>query len=251
VKDIDLSAMFTAEPAFVGHAGFGLFTASHILWIVLSCAMVCVVVAAYRSLPEGTQAHGARHKLLLACSITALAFLVSQDALIVAQPTPFAPNWWPLHICNMSAYAAFGYALKPNRFCGNLLYAFGIIGGLLGILFPAWNYCPALCWATIGGFVQHAMPLAVAVSLLSTGDFRPKRRDMWMPMAFLLVYALLIMPFNAAFGANFAFLSHPVLGTPLEWAAVQFGNPGYQIPYAAIILAIVAALYVPWRNSRC
>lgn len=77
----------------------------------------------------------ARRTMLLVVAGIPLVLLVSQDV-IMAQAGVFGAQWWPLHSCNICEYLAFVYALRPNRFCGEVIFTLGIVGAACALLFP-------------------------------------------------------------------------------------------------------------------
>jgi hypothetical protein len=133
--------------------------------------------------------------------------------------------------------------MRPSESLSLAVAGLALPSGLLALAFPGWYYCPMLTWASICGFVGHANLVAFALSLILSGDVKPRLRNAWVPLAYLACYLAVIFPFNRAFDTNFAFINWPIAGTPLVAMEKAFGNPGYLAPYLALMMLIISGLF--------
>ena len=237
-----MHSFFTAEPLMWSGPGFDVFGPAHLAWLVVCAALVFSLVWAYARLPEGLEPKGPRRTMLLVVGIIPIALRVTHDGLSVAAGV-YTPIWWPLHLCNLCELLCLTYALRPGRALGNVVFSLTTLGSTLALLFPGWSYCPPLTYASLCGFLGHALMLAFALMIVVGRDVRPGMRDVWQPVVALVAYACAIYPFNKAFGTNFAFLSKPANNSPLVAMAEAFGNPGYLVPYAVCVLLVMLAQF--------
>lgn len=234
---------FTPAPLMLAGPGFSLFGPEHIAWLIYAAALVIVLIVIYRRLPEGIELGSRRRTAMLVVAGVPLVLLVSQDVLM-ARAGVFSAAWWPLHSCNVCEYLALVYAIRPNRFCGEVLFTLGTVGAIAALLFPGWTYCPPLTWPVVCGFTEHALIMAFILMIVVGGDFRPHLRDIWMTILFTAAYAFFAYWFNTAFGTNFMFVNTPSEGSPLVLWEQMFGYPGYLVPYAALVLVIWVDLHL-------
>jgi len=82
--------------------------------------------------------------------------------------------------------------------------------------------------------------------LITSGNLRPNFRGLWRPVLFLVVIIPPIFALNRAIGTNFFFLNAGSEGSPLEILIDIFGNPGFILPYAGIIVVMWVIIYAPW-----
>lgn len=237
---------FTAQPYMVGGPGFGVFSLVHFAYLGYSIALIAVLVHVYGGLREGVGWGTPRRTMLLVVAGIPLLLLISQDA-IMSSAGVFGAQWWPLHSCNICEYLGLIYALRPNKFSGEVLFTLGIVGALLAIVFPNWWYCPGWSWPVVCGFTEHSCIIAFILMQAFAGDFKPRMRDIWQTVAFLAVYAPIAYWFNKAHDTNFLFVNTPSPGSPMVPAAEVFGNPGYLLPFALVILAAFFGIHALWN----
>jgi len=244
---------FTAQPYMGGVDEMGIFTPAHLVWLTYSLALIIVLVRVYAHQRPGTELGSPRRTMMLIVATVPPVLLISQDCIMISAGM-FNPNWWPLHACNLCEYLGLVYALRPNRFSGEVLFTLGIGGAAAALLFPNWYYCPAWSWPVLCGFTEHSLIITFIAMQMHARDFVPRLRDIWMPALFVGIYAPAAYAFNARFGTNFAFVTTPSPGSPLETMAGVFGIPGYIIPYTLTVFAIWTVMYVFWgawmRRSR-
>lgn len=236
---------FTAQPFMVGGEGFPLFGLAHIFYLVYGICLIAFLVYVYAGLPEGLRWSSPRRTMLLVVAGVPIVLLLSQD-IIMFRAGVFGVQWWPLHSCNICEFLALIYAVKPNRFCGEVLFTLGIVGALAALLFPNWSYCPPWSWPVLCGFTEHSLIIGFVVMQLFGGDLKPDRRSIWKPLVLLCVYSPLAYAFNRSFGTNFFFVNAPAEGSPMVAVADVFGNPGYLVPFAVVLIASWFGLYALW-----
>ena len=143
------------------------------------------------------------------------------------------------------------YALRPNPWAGELLFAVSLPGAAMALLFPGWSILPPGSFLTIHSFTFHMLLCLIPMLLLSTGEVRPDPRRLWFCAVFLVGTAIPIWLLDRRWGTNFYFLSYPGVGNPLVWFEEWFGNPGYQIGLPVCAAVLWAVQYgIVWLTRR-
>ena len=243
-----LGWFFRPEPVWYHHweGGFALFGAEHLACLAAAAALVAALLRRYRHLD-------ARRRLvqLRAMAGTAVGLVVSKDLVYVALGL-FEPLFWPLHICNLCEFVALAYAVAPHsafgRRMGDVLFCWGITGGLGALLFPGWSYyTPAFCYASVCGFAEHALILSCALCPLSGGDYAPRPRRVWFVVLVSAALGLLFRQVNPLWGTNFFFVTDPVSeGGPFPWLVATFGDEGFLVAYLVGATGTWSACYAVW-----
>lgn len=211
---------------------------------------MAILVVVYCHLRPGTAWGSPRRTLLLVIAALVVSLKISEISLMVARDV-YNVYWWPLHPCNICGLLLLVYALRPNHFTGEVLYALGIPGAIAGLLFADWiKRCAVLSWFCLCGFTEHSLIVAFMLMLLIGRDFIPDMRRMWQPIAFVAACVPPIYLFNLHFGTNYWFVNRPSPGSPLDGFATAFGDPGYLVPYALLALSVWTLMYLPWELHR-
>lgn len=245
--DASQIGFFTAQPYMVDCDGFPLFGWIHLAYLAYSLALMAVLIHLYTGFEEGTEWGRPRRTMMLVVAGIPLVLLISQDA-IMSQAGVFGAQWWPLHSCNICEYVGLIYALRPNRFMGEVLFTLGIFGALCALLFPNWSYCPPFTWPVVCGFTEHSLIIAFMVMQLAAGDFKPRLRDVWQPAVLLGIYAPIAYVFNKQNDTNYLFINTPSPGSPLVGLEDMFGSPGYVFAMAAVLFAVFLGMHALWRK---
>lgn len=234
-----------AEEFLPGGLGFGLFGVGHLLALVCCAALMAALCLAYRrAAPSGRVA--LRRALALALPLGE----VLRDAVLAAQGAFFA-CYWPLQLCSLAMFLAMGWAVRPNRFCGEILYSLCLPGALGALVFPAWaGTTPLLQFQSLYGFWYHSLVASFVLMLLVGGDLRPQPAGLRWPLLFLACLAPPIWVVDRLAGTNFCFLAVPAPGSPLVGLR-RLAGAFY--PAAVVLLAGGAAslFYLPlWLRGR-
>lgn len=227
-----LTYFFTPEPLFLAHPdGVVAFSAVHLVTIAICALVIVCIVRAYVRLPHDFTPGSPRRRFLVVCSLIPVALLASRDIAMCAAGM-MVPIFWPLHICNFCEYLAVAYALTGSEAVGDVFYPWAMVGGIGALLFPSWMpYTPALTYASLGGFAEHALIVALALAIVIGGDFRPALRRLWRPTLAAVLAGGVFLLVNPLFNTNFFFVREPLAGTPFELLANVFGAPGFLVPY--------------------
>jgi hypothetical integral membrane protein (TIGR02206 family) len=191
-----------------------------------------------------------------ACGLLAVIFLAEAVSRLVA---PAVDGTWsvradlPLNFCDLTAWLCVPALARrpatgaPTRLTDELVYFWGIAGGLQGIATPTVKApFPQL------GFMQYVVThdgIVLAAFLVTVGLRRSPRRG-----AVLRVFALtcavtaLSGLVDGVTGADYLYLDHPPHRATL--LSVLGPWPYYILPAAAVALASLLVLDLPFRRGR-
>ncbi len=233
-----LKYFFTYETDLPPGTGFPMFGAAHLAWLALGAAAILLLALRYRrsDAPSRRRQDLAAGWLLAGLIVLRILYLTAIGAMSVWE--------LPLHLCAMAGILCLWHAYRPRAWLSQTLYALCLPGTVAALLFPNWTYYPPVHCITAESFVFHFGVAAYVIFQLLSGRIRPDIRKAWTVFVFLAAVAPPVYLFNRHFGTNFMFLNAPSPGSPLETLADLFGDPGYLLPYAAGIAAVVLLMEI-------
>ncbi|MDR0898634.1 MAG: TIGR02206 family membrane protein [Oscillospiraceae bacterium] len=228
----------------IPQSGFTTFGATHLLMLVGLGLIVALLCYGYRRL--GAE----RGRFLLIC-VAGLALLqeVAKQVVILTTLDAYPIGELPLHLCGLFLFVNFVYALKPNRYLGELLYCLGLPGAFMALITPDWSAYPLVNFFCLHSFTVHAWLISIPLMLLFSGQLRPNYKNLWFPMLFLAVVSAPLYFFNKAVGANFLFLLTPPADTPLVAIQSITGESLYLLGLAVLVVVAWFFMYLPWIIS--
>jgi hypothetical integral membrane protein (TIGR02206 family) len=232
------------QPAPQG-TGFGTFSLIHGCVLALLAAGVVALVLTYRRADTVR-----RTRIRLAVGWTVLMLEVLRQFAYIVTRT-YTPDIVPLHLCAFATVAVFVDAVRPNRWTGDFLDAFGWWGALAADLFPDWANRPILNIFTWQSFSIHALIVGYVAMRLVARELVPDVRNLWRVAVVTAVGAIVAHIANSAWGTNFWFLNAGSAGSPLE--PIQAATGAFYVPALVAAVAIVwTLLYLPWvlRSRR-
>lgn len=243
-----LEYFFIPEPLwYVAGEGFALFGPEHLAALAVCVTLMAVLAARYRGLNERE-----RTTQLRIMAGTAFGLLVAKDVSYVALGL-FAPLFWPLHICNFCEYlavvAAFWPGTRVGRAARGILICWAALGCAGALLFPGWSYyTPALTWANVSSFAEHALVLGCVVCMAAAREQGPSLADVGLSALAAVVFGALARAINLLLGTNFFFVTKPsIVGGPFVWLEQTFPDPWYLPVYLAFACAFWLALALAWQ----
>ena len=156
----------------------------------------------------------------------------------------------PLHLCGITEFLIFGYAFTKHKLFKESLYALGMIGALMALLFADWLVYPVLHFQSIHSFVMHGLLLGFVVMLLVSGELKPDPRLLPLVFMALVVFLIPIYYLNQALLTNFFFLAYPSPGSPLVMFEEIAGNPGYIFLTMGLLFVVWFMMYLPFLGKR-
>lgn len=231
---------FTAQEFLPAGLGFGLYSKAHLTWLAVLSILAAAMCVAYKKLsPKG------RRRMRRALALYFLLGETVRDLILAAQGV-FGAFYWPLHMCGLAMFIFLGYAVHPNRFCGETLYSLCLPGTLAALIFPDWAANqPVFHFQSVHSFVYHGLLAGGILMLLVSREFRPRADGLKYPLLMLVLIVPPLYFLNKVVNANYLFLNTPARGSPLEALGNAFGNPGYLLPFGVLAFCVISVFYLP------
>ena len=239
--------LFTVYRTARWDSSFPLWGRDHLIWLGLFCVLAAVVLPLCRRMKAKR-----RRWTLLALTGLLLADEAFKHILLLLLGEEDV-DYLPLHLCSVGLFVCLWYAVRPNRYAGELLFAVCLPGAAVALLFPGWSVLPAWSLLSVHSFTFHMLLCLIPLALLASGELRPDPRRLWFCMLFLVGTAVPVWFLDRLWGTNFYFLTYPGTGNPLVWFEARFGNPGYQIGLpvcAALLWAVQYGVVALIRSLR-
>ena len=156
----------------------------------------------------------------------------------------------PLHLCGLTELLIFFHAFSKNKVVKESLYAMGLIGALMALLFADWLVYPVLHFQSIHSFVMHGLLLGYIVMLLWSKELKPNYKHLPSVFGLFFIICFGLFFFNKQYDTNFFFLNYPSPGSPLVLFEQWVGNPGYIALVVVLLLIVWALMYLPWTMNK-
>ena len=221
------------------NAGFGMFSAGHITWLVIGAAFCVAMCRIYRK--------AGNKKLIRYIVAGAALFLEIFRAVLMLCAGEYNIYTLPLHLCGIAVYLNALHAVKGGGKLGQFLYAFCFPGAVFALVFPDWEYFPLFNILTTMAFELHI--LIVCYIVMQHDEIQPDIRHAPGNLAIMLCLAVPVFFFNKVFSTNYMFLNWPVVPLTLfSW----LGRPGYLLGYIPITALTWCVIYLPvsLRSTR-
>lgn len=241
---LDFSYFFAPASEIPSALQLPLYGPTHLIWLGLIVVASLLIAFVYRSLRARSRT---RFKRSLALFI--ILFEVLRQ-LIYLQLGRYEWGLLPLHLCGVTEFAILMYAYTSNKYVKESLYALGIVGALMALLFADWLIYPVLHFQSIHSFVQHGALFSFILMLLISGELKPKAAHLPWVFTGLIVLMVPLYFLNGFLNTNFFFLSYPSPGSPLVLFEQWVGNPGYIGLTFLLLMLVWVIMYLPFIKVR-
>lgn len=229
-------------PSGVGFCFFGI---RHFTWLFVMAFFSVIFWRMYLRWERKKQLFA---DLLLGCLLVVLILLRTLYLIVVHSMSMYE---LPLHLCSIAGVLCMIHSFLKQKgihaekeWLGQVLYAVCLPGAVCALLFPDWNYYPAIHFITVEGFVFHIGIVMYVVAQLLTGGIRPRFRYIRQVLVFLVGITVPIYVLDKKLYANYLFVNWPSPGSPLEWIFHLTGEKFYLCGYALAILLAVICMYL-------
>jgi hypothetical integral membrane protein (TIGR02206 family) len=231
-----------------GVIGFDHFGLKHTLFLIGIAAFMVLVAILYKR--SGKAWRNGLRIAIAACIV--LLELAKQIICAVRGVGDF--DLLPLHLCGMSIFIITIHTIRPTKFTGEFIYCLSIPGAVSALLFSDWTMYNLWNFFCMQSFFIHMLEITYPVMLLTAGELRPKVKNLWMPLCYMIVAAFTLYHLNKALNTNFFFLNEAAPDSPLSLLKNLLGAPGYIFGTLGLLLIIWAVMYAPvlvlnrWRG---
>ncbi len=217
------------------------------LWhwcVIAAAALIGVALSQLRR--RWRDKPSARHLDRALATITAAAWLITQSPQFWTADAP-AATALPLHVSDLTALAvplALWTSARPLR---TIVYYWGLALCSLAFLLPDLHDGPArldfwLFW------LPHVIILGAVIYEVLGRDYRPRWRDWRFAAMISVIYALLIVPFDALTGYGYGYLGPDRAAQPA--AVAYFGRWPLRCTFIVLTGVVgMALLTLPWLVS--
>lgn len=233
---------FTYESELPRGVGFGIFGVWHFVWLTALGVLAACLLRWYARLQER-----GRRVWEYTVSFSLVLWIILRSIYIAGIGASFLYEL-PLHLCSVTGILCALHCVTGADWMGQVLYAIGLPGTALALLFPDWGKYPAIHFITIEGFFFHAGILVYVLGLLCSKKIVPQRSKLWQVVLFLVAYMIPIYVFDRTCQVNYMFLSRPSAGSPLVLLLRWFGDPGYLIAYVGLIFLCVYVMEAGYKR---
>lgn len=248
VSPMDFSYFFYDLYNIPQGMGIAYYSTPHLLWLGALLIMIIVVSLVYRAMRSTNRT---KFKKGFALFIIGMEVFRQVTYLVMGR---YRLEYLPFHLCGFTEITILIYAYTKNKYAKESLYALGIIGAFMALIFADWLVLPLLNFQSIQSFLAHGALIAFIFMLVFSGELKPNYK--YLPMVFIIHLFLCfgLYYFNKAFDTNFFFMNYPSPGSPLVIFEQMFGNPGY-VFFTIVIVGVVWLIeYLPWvffkRNKK-
>ncbi|MCR5594964.1 MAG: YwaF family protein [Lachnospiraceae bacterium] len=184
-----------------------------------------------------------KQRTLVILSVMILCEEILKDIVIIATGQ-FQYDHLPFHLCGVNIFIALWFAIRPNDYLAEYLYAIGLPGTWVALITTSWQACPIYNFNHIHSVIFHIM-LAVFCILVLAGGFRPHIWHIYRVFIVLLGTCIPAIICNALFDTNFFFLKRTENNPILEAISTLCGR-FYLLGLGALAIVFVLFMYIPW-----
>ena len=231
-----LDEFFTYETTLQRGIGFGMFRVGHFIWLAVIFAGIYLVMRWYCRADKRTQ-----RKIEIVTAASMSVWIVIRVIYIAVLHENFLYEL-PLHLCSMAGILCAIHCVTHWEWLGQVLYSLCLPGAILALLFPNWNFYPAIHFLTMEAFLFHMGIVLYVCMMLQSHGIVPDIRKLWKVIVFMIVVVVPIYFFDKRFNVNYMFVNRPSAGSPLVWLAGWMGDPGYLVGYAILMILCVVLM---------
>lgn len=249
MQSLHLNEFFTYETTLPRGIGFGMFHAGHWIWLAAITVGIVGVMRWY-----GVASDKTRRRIEIVTASSMSVWIVLRAAYIAILHEQFLYEL-PLHLCSMAGILCGIHCITHWKWLGQVLYSLCLPGAVLALIFPNWNFYPAIHFLSLEAFLFHMGILLYVFLMLYSHQIIPDIKKIGWVILFMIGVVTPIYFFDKRYDVNYMFVNRPSAGSPLVWLAHWMGEPGYLVGYAALMILCVILMdlgyscYVRMRRS--
>lgn len=244
MKNLDFSYFFAPASQIPITLQVPLYGRVHLTWLAVILVASLLISLVYRALKPRQRT---RFKRGMAIFIVLFELL---RQLIYLQLGRYEWGLLPLHLCGITEVTIFVYAFTNHKIVKESLYALGMVGALMALLFADWLIYPVLHFQSIHSFIAHGALFTFVLMLLVSGELKPNPSQLPAVFMALVVFMVPLYFLNHLLDTNFFFLNYPSPGSPLVLFENWVGNPGYIGLTLVLLLVVWLLMYLPFLRTK-
>lgn len=224
----------------------GLFSFQHLIYIIISIALVSGLVILYLKKLVGKE-----QKIILFSFILLVTLEIAKICYVCfyQKLSSKLDDWVPLYFCSLTMYAlglsSFGKG-KTKLLGDCFLFFGGIVSGVAFLFYPSTALIirPLFHPLTIHSLIYHSVAVFVGVMIALKGELKPNIKHLVSYLEFTLLFSVIAYIVNIIFNQNFM-----LINTPWEIPVLQlvYKITGFLYPVAIafgqIFLTFFVSLY--------
>lgn len=153
----------------------------------------------------------------------------------------------PLHICALNIIFIPLAVFTKNKVLCEYIYAFSIIGGTFGVMFPSGvsGSYPIIHFQTIQTFIFHGLLILIPLAQIVSKEFMPDVKNIYKVHILFLIIAVLVGMLDYTFDENYMFIKYPPEVGIAEWVYNNLGIGVYSVIWGIVCLGGSLLVYVP------
>ena len=181
--------------------GFGQFSLTHILYILLSVLLIAFIIRRYKSADDDS-------RLMIRKAIAVSLLTLEAVKMIVMCVTEVkASNNLPLEICSFAEYTIVLDAfLKDNKVLRKILLYLFLPAAIMSLIFPTTHIIPAFSFFALHQFIFHALIAAYALMRFAAKEVEMDYQGVWKSILAISIIAAFVYVIDYVFNRNFMFL---------------------------------------------
>lgn len=196
----------------------GLFSFQHLIFIVLSIALISLLVILYLKKYVGKE-----QKILFGAFILLVTLEIAKICYVCfyQKLSSKLDDWVPLYFCSLTLYALGLSSLGKGKIkiIGDCFLFFGgIVSGIAFLFYPSTALIirPLFHPLTIHSLVYHCVSVFVGIMIALKGELKPNIKHLIPYLEFTILFTIFAYIVNVLFDQNFM-----LINTPWEVPALQ------------------------------
>ena len=226
--------------------GFSIFSAPHIITLLIIVLVSIGASCAYRRVPADKQD---MIGLVMGIVIALMDIAHYFGYYYVGE---LSVNAIPLHLCAMAVYLCLLHSIFRTDWLGQVLYVLCLPGAWCALIFPDWAGTPFFSYPSLHSFIEHGLIVIYIIMQTASGRIKPRLSKIWKPVVFLCAAVPAAAIANGILGTNFMFINYPAPGSPLEFLAALAGGSHavYLILFALLAFIVMTIMLLPFTLRR-
>ena len=229
---------WTDLPRDIGVKTFG---PVHIAWITVSFIIIASTISLYRR-----QNAAIKRRIQMTAAILMVMGYVIRWIWVAVIGHYSIITMLPLQLCIISVFVEFIAVISGNIICKEFSYCLGLPGAIVALINPGMGPYPLLSYFYLQFALAHTILILLPLIWIIVDGYRPSIHRFPQCFGIGMVFLVIAKCVNSMIGSNYMYINYAPEDSILKVFEIQFGNPGYLVPFAFLIIIAWLILYIPW-----